>query len=160
MQLYECRRRPQHDQLKQPVELKLPINYLNSGYVLSLTNSTFADSPVGRSESRSTMTHMLFMAAARESARAFLTTDQPKAIVRALAVIEMKPQSAACSTPSPKIRHCSAVYPHVFSDAIRVKIRDEGLVRNKAVCIALARANCPCRMRSRSTQQREKLTLH
>ena len=28
-------------------------------------------------------------------------------------------------------------YPLVFFDAIRVKIRDEGLVRNKAVCLAL-----------------------
>ncbi len=30
-----------------------------------------------------------------------------------------------------------AVYPLVFFDALRVKIRDEGLVRNKAVHIAL-----------------------
>jgi putative transposase len=31
-----------------------------------------------------------------------------------------------------------AVYPVVFFDALRVKIRDEGLVRNKAVYVALA----------------------
>ena len=31
-----------------------------------------------------------------------------------------------------------AVYPVVFFDALRVKIRDEGLVRNKAVYLALA----------------------
>ena len=30
-----------------------------------------------------------------------------------------------------------AVYPLIFFDALRVKIRDEGLVRNKAVHIAL-----------------------
>ncbi|MFD2427562.1 transposase [Sphingobium scionense] len=29
------------------------------------------------------------------------------------------------------------VYPLVFFDAIRVKIRDEGMVRNKAIHIAL-----------------------
>jgi putative transposase len=34
-------------------------------------------------------------------------------------------------------RPLDAVYPLVFFDAIRVKIRDEGLVRNKAVYIAL-----------------------
>ncbi len=39
-------------------------------------------------------------------------------------------------------RPLEAVYPLVFLDAIRVKIRDEGLVRNKAVHIALGvRAN-------------------
>jgi putative transposase len=31
-------------------------------------------------------------------------------------------------------------YPLVFFDALRVKIRDEGFVRNKAVCIALGPA--------------------
>jgi hypothetical protein len=31
-----------------------------------------------------------------------------------------------------------AVYPIVFFDALRVKIRDEGLVKNKAVYVALA----------------------
>ncbi|MCC8969188.1 transposase [Bradyrhizobium sp. Cham227] len=31
-----------------------------------------------------------------------------------------------------------AVYPVVFFDALRVKIRDEGLVKNKAVYVALA----------------------
>ena len=30
------------------------------------------------------------------------------------------------------------VYPVVFFDALRVKIRDEGLVKNKAVYVALA----------------------
>jgi putative transposase len=35
-------------------------------------------------------------------------------------------------------RPLDAVYPVVFFDALRVKIRDEGLVRNKAVYIALA----------------------
>jgi transposase-like protein len=34
-------------------------------------------------------------------------------------------------------RPLDAVYPLVFFDAIRVKIRDEGFVRNKAVYIAL-----------------------
>ena len=34
-------------------------------------------------------------------------------------------------------RPLGALYPLVFFDAIRVKIRDEGLVRNKAVSIAL-----------------------
>ncbi len=39
-------------------------------------------------------------------------------------------------------RPLDAVYPLVFFDALRVKIRDEGLVRNKAVHIALgARAD-------------------
>ena len=35
-------------------------------------------------------------------------------------------------------RPMDAVYPVVFFDALRVKIRDEGLVRNKAVYLALA----------------------
>ena len=35
-------------------------------------------------------------------------------------------------------RPLDAVYPIVFFDAIRVKIRDEGLVKNKAVYVALA----------------------
>jgi len=35
-------------------------------------------------------------------------------------------------------RPLDAVYPIVFFDALRVKIRDEGLVRNKAVYVALA----------------------
>ncbi len=35
-------------------------------------------------------------------------------------------------------RPLDAVYPVVFFDALRVKIRDEGLVRNKAVYVALA----------------------
>ena len=35
-------------------------------------------------------------------------------------------------------RPLDAVYPVVFFDALRVKIRDEGLVRNKAVYLALA----------------------
>jgi len=35
-------------------------------------------------------------------------------------------------------RPLDPVYPVVFFDALRVKIRDEGLVRNKAVYIALA----------------------
>lgn len=35
-------------------------------------------------------------------------------------------------------RPLDPVYPLVFFDAIRVKIRDEGLVRNKAIHIALA----------------------
>ena len=34
-------------------------------------------------------------------------------------------------------RPLDAVYPLVFFDAIRVKIRDEGMVRNKAIHIAL-----------------------
>ena len=34
-------------------------------------------------------------------------------------------------------RPLEAVYPLIFFDALRVKIRDEGLVRNKAVHIAL-----------------------
>lgn len=34
-------------------------------------------------------------------------------------------------------RPLDAIYPLVFFDAIRVKIRDEGLVRNKAIHIAL-----------------------
>jgi len=34
-------------------------------------------------------------------------------------------------------RSLDAVYPVVFFDALRVKIRDEGLVRNKAVYLAL-----------------------
>jgi putative transposase len=34
-------------------------------------------------------------------------------------------------------RPLEPVYPLVFFDALRVKIRDEGLVRNKAVHIAL-----------------------
>jgi putative transposase len=37
-------------------------------------------------------------------------------------------------------RPLEPVYPLVFFDALRVKIRDEGLVRNKAVHIALGRA--------------------
>jgi putative transposase len=37
-----------------------------------------------------------------------------------------------------QIRPLDAVYPVVFFDALRVKIRDEGLVRNKAVYVALA----------------------
>ena len=35
-------------------------------------------------------------------------------------------------------RPLDVVYPVVFFDALRVKIRDEGLVRNKAVYVALA----------------------
>ena len=35
-------------------------------------------------------------------------------------------------------RPLDPVYPVVFFDALRVKIRDEGLVRNKAVYLALA----------------------
>jgi transposase-like protein len=38
-------------------------------------------------------------------------------------------------------RPLEAVYPVVFFDALRVKIRDEGLVKNKAVYVALA-YNC------------------
>jgi|ABSQ01.1.fsa_nt_gi putative transposase len=34
-------------------------------------------------------------------------------------------------------RPLEPVYPLVFFDALRVKIRDEGLVRNKAIHIAL-----------------------
>lgn len=34
-------------------------------------------------------------------------------------------------------RPLDACYPLVFFDVIKVKIRDEGFVRNKAVCIAL-----------------------
>ncbi|RTR09075.1 IS256 family transposase, partial [Azospirillum griseum] len=34
-------------------------------------------------------------------------------------------------------RPLEAVYPLVFLDAIRVKIRDEGLVRNKAIHVAI-----------------------
>ena len=34
-------------------------------------------------------------------------------------------------------RPLEAMYPLVFFDALRVKIRDEGLVRNKAVYVAL-----------------------
>jgi transposase-like protein len=41
-------------------------------------------------------------------------------------------------------RPLEAVYPLIFFDALRVKIRDEGLVRNKAVHIALGvRADDP-----------------
>ena len=36
-------------------------------------------------------------------------------------------------------RPLDPVYPVVFFDALRVKIRDEGLVRNKAVYLALAK---------------------
>jgi putative transposase len=35
-------------------------------------------------------------------------------------------------------RPLDQVYPVVFFDALRVKIRDEGLVKNKAVYVALA----------------------
>ena len=35
-------------------------------------------------------------------------------------------------------RPLAPVYPVVFFDALRVKIRDEGLVRNKAVDLGLA----------------------
>ena len=35
-------------------------------------------------------------------------------------------------------RPLDACYPLIFFDAIRVKIRDEGFVRNKAIYIALA----------------------
>jgi putative transposase len=35
-------------------------------------------------------------------------------------------------------RPLDLVYPVVFFDALRVKIRDEGLVKNKAVYVALA----------------------
>ena len=35
-------------------------------------------------------------------------------------------------------RPLDPVYPVIFFDALRVKIRDEGLVKNKAVYIALA----------------------
>lgn len=34
-------------------------------------------------------------------------------------------------------RSLEVMYPLVFCDAFRVKIRDEGLVRNKAVYVAL-----------------------
>jgi putative transposase len=37
-------------------------------------------------------------------------------------------------------RPLEPVYPLIFFDALRVKVRDEGLVRNKAVHIALRRA--------------------
>jgi putative transposase len=37
-------------------------------------------------------------------------------------------------------RPLEAVYPLVFFDALRVKVRDEGTVRNKAVYLALVRA--------------------
>ena len=37
-------------------------------------------------------------------------------------------------------RPLEAVYPLVFLDAIRVKIRDEGLVRNKAIHVAIGKA--------------------
>src|SRR5438067_13886661 len=41
-------------------------------------------------------------------------------------------------------RPLEAIYPLVFFDALRVKVRDEGLVRNKAVHIALGvRADGP-----------------
>src|ERR671927_1665640 len=36
-----------------------------------------------------------------------------------------------------RARRCEPVYPLVFFDALRVKVRDEGLVRNKAVHLAL-----------------------
>jgi transposase-like protein len=42
-------------------------------------------------------------------------------------------------------RPLEATYPLVFFDALRVKIRDEGLVRNKAVHIALG-VSLPCRL--------------
>ena len=35
-------------------------------------------------------------------------------------------------------RPLDPVYPAVFFDALRVKIRDEGMVRNKAAYVALA----------------------
>ena len=35
-------------------------------------------------------------------------------------------------------RPLNPLYPVIFFDALRVKIRDEGLVRNKAVNVALA----------------------
>jgi putative transposase len=43
-------------------------------------------------------------------------------------------------------RPLEPVYPLVFFDALRVKIRDEGLVRNKAVHIALG-VRAACRLR-------------
>ena len=36
-----------------------------------------------------------------------------------------------------QVRPLETVYPLIFFDALRVKIRDEGLVRNKAIHIAL-----------------------
>jgi transposase-like protein len=38
-------------------------------------------------------------------------------------------------------RPLDPVYPVVFFDALRVKIRDEGLVKNKAVYVACRRAS-------------------
>jgi putative transposase len=43
-------------------------------------------------------------------------------------------------------RPLDPVYPVVFLDALRVKIRDEGLVKNKAVCVRLS-ASPPVRRR-------------
>ena len=41
-------------------------------------------------------------------------------------------------------RPLEPMYPLVFFDALRVKIRDEGLVRNKAVYVALGVIENPC----------------
>ena len=41
-----------------------------------------------------------------------------------------------------RIRPLEPVYPLVFFDALRVKIRDEGLVRNKAVHVAIGVRSC------------------
>jgi len=41
-------------------------------------------------------------------------------------------------------RPLETVYPLIFFDALRVKIRDEGLVRNKAVHIALGTSRLAC----------------
>jgi hypothetical protein len=51
-------------------------------------------------------------------------------------------------------RPLDVCYPLVFFDAIRVKIRDEGFVRNKAVYIALAFARMAPRRYSASGSSR------
>ncbi len=46
-------------------------------------------------------------------------------------------------------RPLDPLYPVIFFDALRVKIRDDGLVRNKAVYFALRRATSTARARRR-----------
>ena len=46
------------------------------------------------------------------------------------------PSSTRCASGS--TRPLDAVYPVIFFDALRVKIRDESVVKNKAIYLALA----------------------
>ncbi len=45
--------------------------------------------------------------------------------------------TGALALQMPRDRPLERLYPLVFLDALRVKGRDEGTVRNKAVCVAL-----------------------